>query len=150
MVERDPALAEEVTTSQEKQSGQLWKLTQPSNSTPFKVSAHFEQGESLKKLTALSKKPLKDAVLENVEKQLRQQYPSYKDVSKKDTSINGITATELTFTYVSKEVQVTQKLVLLFKNSEMVVYLRAQAKASDFTQIDEKYFKPLFNSARFK
>ncbi|HTE21845.1 MAG TPA: hypothetical protein VK674_02285 [Candidatus Limnocylindria bacterium] len=151
IIERDTSLVQSTPEKEDEESGQMWRFVQPADSQQqFVVSSYYEQGASLKKLTSLTKMPLKEAVLDNVSRQLPQQYPEYKELSQKDITVNGTQATEIVFEYVSQNIPVRQRLLLLFKNSDTVVYIRGQAKAAEYDDINSKYFAPLFASSKFE
>ena len=150
-VERNQELIEGPLDENDKESGQLWRFVQPEGSdVEFRITARYEQGASLKKLTNVTKQSLRDAVLGNVDLQLPVQYPDYEEVSRLNTVINGIEASEIVFTYNSNEQHIKQRLVLLFKNSDTVVYMQAQALESDFEELNQRYFESLIVSAYFE
>lgn len=134
-----------------KEIGQLWDFRQPANSQEeFAIDANYEEGESLKKIATFTKKPLREAVVENVNLQLPKQYPQYEELTQRNLTVNGFEANETVFEYVVSGVKVKQRLLLLFKNSSTAVYIRAQAPAKDFTEVNKRYFEPIFSSAKFE
>lgn len=151
-VKRDASLKTKVAAAQTVQErGQLWNFSQPTNSQlEFAIDANYEQGESLKKIATFTKKPLREAVVENVNLQLPKQYPGYEEITQRNLTVNGFEANETVFEYVVSDVKVRQRLLLLFKNSSTAVYIRAQAPAEDFTEVNKRYFEPIFSSAEFE
>jgi hypothetical protein len=151
VVERDPSLLQKNVSEQDKNTGRLWSLTQPKDSRrEFVVDANYEQGDSLKKLTGYTKQSLRESVVANVNIQLPKQYPEYKELTQRDLTVNGFQANETTFEYVTSGVKVRQRLLLLFKNSNTAVYIRAQARASDYSGLNKRYFESIFSSATFE
>ncbi len=148
-VERDASL-EQSTYEKDEEPKQLWRFTQPVDSRQqFVVSSYYEQGATLRKLASLTKMSLKDAVLDNVSRQLPQQYPGYKKINENNLEVNGAQATEIVFQYVSQDIPVRQRLLLLFKDSDTVVYIRGQTKATEYNAVNGRYFDPVFSSVRF-
>ncbi|HTE58518.1 MAG TPA: hypothetical protein VK694_07270 [Verrucomicrobiae bacterium] len=151
VVRRDAALNSVPNSADDEKAGQLWEFTQPLQAQQeFVVSASYEQGASLKKLTSVTKQSLRDAVMDNVNRQLPKQYPEYHQISQQDTTINGIQATRVVFEYTSTQIKVKQQLLLLFKNGDTVAYMKAQARAEDYDSLSQHYFEPIFSSAKFQ
>lgn len=151
VVERDTSLQQKQVSSEESSSGMLWRLSQPADSKQtFEITATYDDDPSIKKLTAVSGKSTREAVMDNVNIQLPKMFPEYKEISQRNTIVSGIEASETIFEYVNQGIAVKQRLLLLFKNSDTVVYIRGQAKASDYDSLNAKYFDPLFNSAKFQ
>lgn len=149
-VELDKTLVKQSVSQADKEQGQLWRLVQPEGSKQqFAISAHYESGESLKKLTAATGLPIREAVIGNAQLQLPKQYPSYKLVNQKNLTLNGTEATEMIFEYESQNITIRQRLLLLFKNSSTVVYIRAQARTADFDEVNSRYFTSLIKSVKF-
>ena len=150
-VAKEASMVEQSVNEGNKKAGQLWQLRQPEDSQHvFEVTAAYEQGASLSKLTAVTRKPLRDSVVDNINIQLRKQYPEYKQVTQRNLTVNSLEANETIFEYVSQGVKVKQRLLLIIKNSDTAVYIRGQAKAAEYDEVDSKYFEPLFNSAKFQ
>lgn len=150
-VYRDPTIIEQAIDEDEEAKGQLWKLTQPAEAKEeFQVTAVYEQGVSLTKLTRLTRTSLREAVVGNINLQLPKSYAGYTKISQRNLNINGVEANETIFEYQSRGTRVRQRLLLLFKNSDTVVYLRGQVRSVDYDTVNEKYFEPLFSSAKFE
>jgi patatin-like phospholipase/acyl hydrolase len=150
IVERGASLVPKELDRASQDAGQLWALSQPNDSRQeFVIDANYEQGASLKKLTAVTKQSLRDSVVTNINLQLPKQYPEYKEIVQRNLSINGIDANETIFEYVSNGVKIKQRLVLYFKNSDTAVYIRAQAKADEYEAANDQYFEPLLMSVKF-
>ncbi len=150
-VERDVFLVQKSLTPEETQKGKLWEFTQPKTSAQqFLIDADYEQGTSLKKLTAYTKKSLRESVVDNINIQLPQQYPEFKQISQRNLTVNGVEANETIFEYVNAAIRVRQRLLLLFKNNDTAIYIRAQAKADEYAGISRHYFEPMLSSAKFE
>lgn len=150
-VEADESLLQKTVSQEGQEAGQLWELAQPADGQQeFVVNAFYEEGESLRKLTGYTKQSLRDSVVTNINLQLPKQYPEYKELTQQNLTLNGLEANETIFTYKTSDVLVKQRLLLLFKNSDTAVYIRAQAKANEYDQINKKYFEPIFSSAKFE
>ena len=149
-VRHDPALVASNQATALTAAGTLWELRPPAGATPFVITADYEQGDSIKKLVAGSKKSPRDAMADNLNRQLPQDYPGYKLVSKRNLSQAGSDGLELQFTYTSEGQTVRQRLLLLLKNDSAAAYIRAQALTSDFDALDTKYFEPILTSARYQ
>lgn len=150
-VHTDSALTQQALSDDARSKGQLWLFTQPVGvSEEFQVSAAYEQGTSLTKLAGVTRMPLREAVMSNVNMQLPKNHEAYKRISQRNLSVNGVEANETIFEYRSRGTQVRQRLLLLFKNSDTVVYIRGQAVASEYDMVNERYFEPLFSSAKFE
>ena len=151
VVQRDASLSSAPNSVDDEKAGQLWKFNQPlQTQQEFVISASYEQGASLKKLTSATKQSLRDAVLDNVNRQLPKQYPGYRQVSQQDITVNDIQATRVVFEYTSTQTRIKQQLLLLFKNSDTVVYIKAQARAGDYDDLNQHYFEQIFSTAKFQ
>jgi hypothetical protein len=150
VVNRDASLTEKSISKEDSQKGQLWEVTQPTGSRQeFVINAFYEQGDSLKKLTGYTKQPLRDSVMASINLQLPKQYPGYKELIQRNLTVNGTDASETIFEYTNSGARIKQRLLLLFKNSDTAVYIRAQAKAEEYEAINTQYFEPLLTSAKF-
>jgi hypothetical protein len=150
-VRKDLSLVQSTLKSKDEQKGKLWEFTQPaSSSQQFVIDSNYEQGASLKKLSGYTKQSLRDSVMGNINLQLPKQYPNYKELTQRNLTVNGIEANETLFEYVNSGVRVKQRLLLLIKNSDTAVYIRAQARADEYDGINRQYFDPIFASAKFE
>lgn len=150
-VQKDISLEQQSVSGDDEAKGRLWTFTSPASSQQeFMIDANYEQGASLKKLTGYTKQSLRDSVVTNVNLQLPKQYSEYKELTQRNVTINGIEANETVFEYDSEGVKVKQRLVLFFKNSDAAVYIRAQAKADEYDEVNSNYFEPIFSSVKFE
>jgi hypothetical protein len=149
-VKRGASLRQTTLTQADQRAGKLWEFAQPADSAQqFVINAFYEQGASLKKLTGYTKQSLRESVVANVNLQLPKQFPQYKELTQRDLTVNGIEANETIFEYVNGGVRIKQRLLLLFKNSETAIYIRGQAKADDYEEVNDRYFEALFKTATF-
>lgn len=151
VVDKDKSLRRLVLTEEDEEKGALWRLIQPADSIQeFGIDANFEQGDSLRKLTAYTRQSLRDSVVSNVNVQLPRQFPGFKEISQRNLSINGIDANETIFEYSSGKDKIKQRMVLIFKNSDTAIYIVAQTKSSNYEEINSKYFEPLIQSVKIE
>lgn len=151
VVRSGPSLVGKTVSKDNQDRGQLWSLVQPKGSKQeFVIDANYEQGDSLKKLTGFTKQSLRDSVVANINVQLPKQYPEYKELTQRNLTVNGFEANETVFEYTTSGIRAKQRLLLLFKNSDTAVYIRAQAKLDEYREINERYFEPIFSSAKFE
>lgn len=132
-------------------AGQLWELSSVvPHSGSFLVNAYYEQGRSLRRLSGYAKLPLREAIVSNINVQISNQYPSYKQLVQRDLTLQGLQANETVFEYTSQGARITQRLLILIKNADTAVYVRGQARSPDYATVNEKFFEPIFSSLSFK
>lgn len=125
------------------------KEVQDTNTPPMLVTLRHEDG--LRAPAALTHQELIDMLLGNIDKAYPQRFPGYEALSTHKFEQDGHKAAELFFTYDSPSGgKIKQRLLIADIDGNRVIYLSAQAKESDYPQLDKKYFTKIFSSLIFE
>lgn len=129
------------------QSPELFKLT--SEQPAFSIVAQYEEGESIRKLKTLGS-DVRETIVDNVKKQLPTTYQEAEVIEERVFDQNGSRAAEVKFKYVNKKKDsITQRLIILFKNENLVSTVSAQALTSNFETINKSYLSPILDSLKY-
>jgi len=115
-------------------------------SAPVLISVKYEDG--LKVAAAVTKVNKLDLVLQNLRKNYPSRFPEFNEVSSQKIKIGEHIAQEIVFTYDSNNFASKQKLLVVDKNDDQVVYIAMQAKVQDFDMLNNQIFLAIIGSLK--
>ncbi|MEK7602720.1 MAG: hypothetical protein AAB459_00555 [Patescibacteria group bacterium] len=115
---------------------------------PILISVRYENG--LKAASTVTKQSKIELVMQNLRKAYPKRFPSFEEVSSNKTEIDSKTAQEVVFTYTSNSINSKQRLLIIDKNEDTVIYVSMQSKNSDYDKLDSEIFTPITNSIKIK
>lgn len=128
----------------------LFRATEsdPKNMLPLVVVLKKETG--LRLPSSLSRMDVLDMLLKNSEKAFPLRYEEYQKEGEKKFEFQGKKAAELLFTYKGPGGErVRQRFFMVEYDGNIAFLLSAQARESDFSNLNRKYFEKMFSSMRF-
>lgn len=115
---------------------------------PVTIDLRVETG--LRIAVSLTKQEMIPMLLGNSEKSFPSKFPNYTKVAERQFEQAGKKAAELIFTYTGPSGQkVTQRLLLVAYDGNTALYLAAQARETDFSDLNKRYFDRMFASLKF-
>lgn len=113
---------------------------------PVLVSVRYEKG--LKEAAALTKQNKLEMVIQNLRKSYPTRFPGFNEISSKITEIEGHEAKEVIFSYQTQKITSYQRLVIIDKNDDSVIYIAMQSTKSGFYSVNKNIFDLIINSAK--
>lgn len=117
--------------------------------TPFVVALSKEV--SLRIAASLSRADIVPMLLRNIERAYPQRFPEYLKTSEKTFDYKGKKAAEIYFTYTSPANElIRQRMMIVGYDGDTALYFTAQARESDFSRLNKKYFDKMFSELDFQ
>lgn len=136
-------------TDEEKEKGEPFiRLSEGQLPDPFLISIRKESG--LRLVTSLTRQDTIPMLLGNAENAYPQRFPEYHKESEWEFELTGKKAAELIFTYQGPSGErIKQRFLIIAYDGNTALYFAAQAKESDFDELNKKYIDRIFESLTF-
>lgn len=112
------------------------------------VTVRFEDGFA--KISGITKQQPLEIIQDSVRQSYPLRFPKFAEVSQRSYDVLSKPVSEFVFTYNGPSgEEVTQRLVIVMKDSDRALYISAQSLSTEFERLNRRYFNDIVSSIAF-